>query len=228
MLFLAVTNFLTYPISYVIIPYELKQVIGFSSQQYGVLQAFFMIGILAGNLVVGSFFLKAGARKLMRIGISGAGGGHGRHRVHHVSFRGQFPGRRRVAILLGVRKRHDADRRVQPRRQHPDLHEPSENGAQFHAVEVLLHDQHDLTAGRSRRFASVWILLDLVPVHFLVLGIGIATLSAIFIFLTTAPEESYEPTVVKTKTAQSVPPKRTARSTEAVQGTDPRIRPCKA
>ena len=67
--FVLVLNFLTNPMFTVVFPYVMRLVIGFSSNQYGLLQSTFLIGILAGNLVIGAFLAKKRAEKLIVPGL---------------------------------------------------------------------------------------------------------------------------------------------------------------
>lgn len=67
--FAMVINFLAYPLLMVGGPYVLKKVIGFSNQQYSYLMTCFMLGMLCGNLLIGSLFAKTKPGKLMKFGL---------------------------------------------------------------------------------------------------------------------------------------------------------------
>jgi Arabinose efflux permease len=67
--FAMAANFLVVPIFFVIMPYAFKKTIGFSSQQYGFLQASLVIGILIGNILLGTFFAKKSTKLVMKIGL---------------------------------------------------------------------------------------------------------------------------------------------------------------
>lgn len=71
--FAMITNFIMSPVSSVAFPYILKKVIGFSSQHYGYLTTTFMIGLLFGNLLIGSIFVKINSGRLMKAGLLGDG-----------------------------------------------------------------------------------------------------------------------------------------------------------
>ncbi len=57
----------------VIMPYFYKITTGFSAEQYGVLMAFFMVGLLLGNILFGAFFHKKNMIKMVRNGLYCAG-----------------------------------------------------------------------------------------------------------------------------------------------------------
>lgn len=58
----------------VIKPYFYRETIGFSAQQFGFIDAFFTIGVLAGNLIFGLFFSKKDLIKMTKKGLFFAGG----------------------------------------------------------------------------------------------------------------------------------------------------------
>lgn len=62
------SNFLIAPIIMVGIPFILKKVIGFNSNQYGYIMAGFTLGLLIGNLLIGIFPAKDSG-KLMKTGL---------------------------------------------------------------------------------------------------------------------------------------------------------------
>jgi MFS family permease len=62
-------NFLVGPIFAVLIPYVMRVVINFSSEQYGMLQTSFMAGVLIGNLIIGSVLAHTKVEKLLTRGF---------------------------------------------------------------------------------------------------------------------------------------------------------------
>ncbi|PWJ92196.1 putative MFS family arabinose efflux permease [Oceanotoga teriensis] len=69
MMFAAITNFLLAPIIYVVFPYVFKETIGFSSEQYGLLQTGFTIGALLGSLIFGKYLISVSSRKSISFGL---------------------------------------------------------------------------------------------------------------------------------------------------------------
>lgn len=57
----------------VIMPYFYKLTTGFSAEQFGILQAFFMVGLLIGNILFGAFFHKKNMLKMIKRGLYSAG-----------------------------------------------------------------------------------------------------------------------------------------------------------
>lgn len=62
-------NFLLAPVFMVLIPYVMRVVMQFSSEQYGMLQTAFMGGVLIGNLIIGGVLAKARLEKLLTRGF---------------------------------------------------------------------------------------------------------------------------------------------------------------
>lgn len=71
--FAMVSNFLASPLIMVAFPYIFKKTIGFTSEQYGYLMTTFMVGLLIGNILIGSIFSQSGAGGLMRTGLVAQG-----------------------------------------------------------------------------------------------------------------------------------------------------------
>ncbi len=71
LIFALITNFFLSPVFSVLLPYVAREVIQFSSQQYGGIQASFMIGLLIGNVIIGTFLAKKRAGKLLNKGLLG-------------------------------------------------------------------------------------------------------------------------------------------------------------
>lgn len=67
--FCMISNLVASPLVDVVMPYVLKKGIGFSSQQYGYLMAFFTFGILLGNIAIGVYFNKFSSKTTMRAGF---------------------------------------------------------------------------------------------------------------------------------------------------------------
>ncbi|GAB6189988.1 MFS transporter [Marinitoga arctica] len=64
-------NFLFNPMFVVLFPYTFREVIGFSPQQYGLLETMWTLGIMLGNIILAIFFSKSKNRKLLKNGIYG-------------------------------------------------------------------------------------------------------------------------------------------------------------
>ncbi|ABR30238.1 MFS transporter [Thermosipho melanesiensis] len=64
------TNFLIAPLLQVVEPYILRQIVKMSAQQYGLVQTFFTIGMLLGNIALISFFSKMKNKPLMIQGLA--------------------------------------------------------------------------------------------------------------------------------------------------------------
>ncbi|SHE67719.1 Predicted arabinose efflux permease, MFS family [Marinitoga hydrogenitolerans DSM 16785] len=64
-------NLLFNPMFAVLFPYTFREVIGFSPQQYGLLEMMWTLGILVGNILLAVFFSKRESKKLFRNGIYG-------------------------------------------------------------------------------------------------------------------------------------------------------------
>lgn len=62
-------NFLLSPAFSVVIPYGLKEFIGFRPEHYGIMSSGFTIGILAGNILIASVLAKSSSKLLMRLGL---------------------------------------------------------------------------------------------------------------------------------------------------------------
>ncbi len=62
-------NFLVGPLLVVLVPYVLRVIIRFSSEQYGVLQTAFMAGVLIGNLIIGGILARAKIEKMLKRGF---------------------------------------------------------------------------------------------------------------------------------------------------------------
>jgi len=68
-LFAMFSNFLLAPIFMIVFPYIMRQEIGFSSQQYGISESAFTVGILIGSVLMATFFSKITGKKSMSIGL---------------------------------------------------------------------------------------------------------------------------------------------------------------
>ncbi|MBZ4650180.1 MFS transporter [Thermosipho sp. (in: thermotogales)] len=68
--FAMIINFLMSPLFQVVEPYVLRQIVKMSAQQYGFVQTFFTIGMLAGNVFLMSLLKNAKNKTLMISGIS--------------------------------------------------------------------------------------------------------------------------------------------------------------
>lgn len=63
-------NLLIGPVLVVLIPYVMRVIINFSAEQYGMLQTSFMVGLLAGNLIIGTVLAKTKIEKILTRGCS--------------------------------------------------------------------------------------------------------------------------------------------------------------
>jgi len=68
MLFM-VLNFLAAPIFIVALPYILREIIGFSAQQFGYIETSWTLGTLLGSIMVGTFLSKFSLSKLFKAGL---------------------------------------------------------------------------------------------------------------------------------------------------------------
>ncbi|KAF2955421.1 MFS transporter [Marinitoga sp. 38H-ov] len=64
-------NFLFNPMFVVLFPYTFREVIGFSAQQYGLLETMWTLGIMIGNIILGIFFSNSENKRLLKNGIYG-------------------------------------------------------------------------------------------------------------------------------------------------------------
>ncbi|NUU96591.1 MFS transporter [Marinitoga sp. 1135] len=64
-------NFLFNPLFVVLLPYTFREIIGFSAQQYGLLETSWTVGILVGNIFLAIFFSKRNPQKLFKNGFYG-------------------------------------------------------------------------------------------------------------------------------------------------------------
>ncbi|MBU7017081.1 MAG: MFS transporter [Theionarchaea archaeon] len=62
-------NFVVGPILAVLIPYVLRVIMEFSSEQYGIIQTAFMAGALLGNLIIGSILARTKVEKMLTRGF---------------------------------------------------------------------------------------------------------------------------------------------------------------
>lgn len=69
LVFALVLNFLMGPFVFVLVPYAMREVIGFSSEQYGLLLTSFTAGILMGNVFIGTLFAKSSIKSLLCNGL---------------------------------------------------------------------------------------------------------------------------------------------------------------
>lgn len=71
LIFFCSINFLMNPVFAVIIPYAIKEVIGFSDQVYGIIEATFIVGIFLGNILLATVLTKKSSRLLIKLGLFG-------------------------------------------------------------------------------------------------------------------------------------------------------------
>ena len=69
LLFGLVVNFLINPLFSVLAPYVFRVVILFSSEQFGMVQTAFTVGILIGNIIIGTALAKKGVKSLLHGGL---------------------------------------------------------------------------------------------------------------------------------------------------------------
>lgn len=68
-MFAMITNFIYTPVLMVVMPYFTRQVVGFSSRQFGLLESMWVLGILFGNLLIATVLTKKNQGKLFAWGI---------------------------------------------------------------------------------------------------------------------------------------------------------------
>ncbi|MBU7015037.1 MAG: MFS transporter [Theionarchaea archaeon] len=64
-----VLNFFLSPLFSVVVPYVMRVVIKFSSEQFGMLETSFMGGTLCGNIIIGAFLAKTKIKKMLNCGL---------------------------------------------------------------------------------------------------------------------------------------------------------------
>ena len=69
LVFALVTNFLMAPVFGVLVPYVLRIVMNFSAEQYGMIQTSFVVGLLIGNIIIGTLLAKARIEKMLNGGL---------------------------------------------------------------------------------------------------------------------------------------------------------------
>lgn len=69
LVFALIINFLISPIFGVLFPYVLVVVIQFSPEQFGMLQTTFMIGLLIGNIIIGTLLAKSRVETMLKRGL---------------------------------------------------------------------------------------------------------------------------------------------------------------
>lgn len=67
--FAMLSNLLNAPLFDIVMPYIMKKGIGFSSEQFGYLMAFFTLGILLGNVALGMYFSRFASKVIMKTGF---------------------------------------------------------------------------------------------------------------------------------------------------------------
>ena len=70
-MFFSALNFLANPAFAVIMPYIFKIDIGFTSQQFGLIESIFTFGVLLGNILIAVFLSKVSSGKLLKVGLVG-------------------------------------------------------------------------------------------------------------------------------------------------------------
>ena len=195
--FAMVINFLLVPIFIVVMPFAFKKVIGFSSQQYGFLQTFSMIGLLAGNIGVGVFFNKLAHKKMMKAGMLLQTVALIAFSILMLPYAGKLfnsPGWTYFAaiglsiIAIGV---------VNPLVNIPiqtNLQKLVKDEMRSRFFSVLnLMTQLMIPAG-SFIFGT---LLDIVPVYVMLTGITSLVILAAVLFISTASDEVYKPAMAE-------------------------------
>ena len=191
--FAMVMNFLIVPVFFIIMPYDFKKVIGFTSAQYGVLQTFFMAGLLVGNIIIGSVFSKAGSRKLMTVGILVQTG------ILFIFTAAVFPGATRFFggaswTYFGVLGAALAFIGI----FNPAVNVPIQTNLQKMVRSEMRSRFFSVTGLMTQLIVPVGsmlygFLLDRVPAHLIILGVCAAVAAMTLLFLTFASHEVYEP-----------------------------------
>lgn len=68
-LFCLLVNFLVAPFFDIVFPYVLKKCVGFNSEQYGYLISSFTVGILLGNIVLGTYLSKFSTKIVIKLAL---------------------------------------------------------------------------------------------------------------------------------------------------------------
>lgn len=69
LIFAMTTNFIVNPILLVVLPYFAREVVGFSSYQYGLMEASWVVGILIGNILLATVLAKKKGGSLFKTGL---------------------------------------------------------------------------------------------------------------------------------------------------------------
>ena len=69
LIFVMLSNFIITSMFNVVFPFYIREVVGFSGEQFGFLQTSWVAGILLGNIILGTFLSKKKAAKLFKRGI---------------------------------------------------------------------------------------------------------------------------------------------------------------
>jgi len=67
--FIMFSNFIVTSLFNVVFPFYIREVVGFSGEQFGFIQTAWVSGILIGNILLGAYFHKKNAAKLFKTGI---------------------------------------------------------------------------------------------------------------------------------------------------------------
>jgi MFS family permease len=67
--FIMFSNFIVTALFSVVFPFYIREIVGFSGEQFGFLQTAWVAGILIGNILLGAYFHKRNAAKLFKTGI---------------------------------------------------------------------------------------------------------------------------------------------------------------
>lgn len=68
-MFAMITNFLFSPLIMVVMPYFSRQIVGFTSRQFGLMESMWVLGMLLGNMLIATLFIKKNQGKLFIGGL---------------------------------------------------------------------------------------------------------------------------------------------------------------
>lgn len=193
MFFACTANFLISPAFAVVIPFAIKGFIGFSGENYGIIASGFTIGILIGNVMIGSLLTKKSSKSLMKTGLFFMP-------IANIVFAMTlFPGSINyfggpTLLLLGVILFEFIIMGVfnafvnTPLNTNFQILIPNKMRSRVFSVIGML------AQGAVPMGAVIYgILLDLIPVYSLFMTISIMLILVTVVFLAVAPSECYEP-----------------------------------
>lgn len=193
LIFFCSINFLMNPAFAVVIPFVMKKVIGFSPETYGVIQSTFMVGLLAGNILIASILAKKSSKLLIKLGLFGTTSITVFLALsffpESVSYFGG-PTLKLVTVLgslLAVMGIFNALLNT-PIQTNMQKLIPNKLRSRVSSVSMVITQ-----AGVPLGAVVYGVLLDLIPAHYLFITISVLTVALSIGFLLVAPSGVYDP-----------------------------------